>query len=223
MRTIKVFFGGYGSGKTELSINTALNNLPRPTALADIDIVNPFFRSSERRALLEEQGVKVIAPMYALTNIDSPVLPPALRGLLMDKTTDAVIDAGGDPVGAAALGGYHEYLDGKAEMLFVINTMRPLTSTYDDIMYMLSAVQSRARVEATGLINNTNLATHTTARMLLKGREVIEKVSAKSGVPIKFVSGTKAILDEYKALGEPEAPLMPINIYMRPEWLDSTE
>ncbi len=219
-----VFIGNYGSGKTELSINFALDFAKKyKTALVDLDIVNPYFRSSEKRGILESAGIKVIEPVFANKTIDSPSLPAEVASVFVDGSERVVFDAGGDPVGATALGRYHgdfARFIGDVEALYVVNARRPLSGTADDILEMLAQIQGRARMRISGLINNTNLSIETTADDLLFGQEIIRDVSERSGLPVRYTTGWKSVLDSLAersgVLGEP----YPIETRMRPEWLD---
>ncbi len=219
-----VFIGNYGSGKTELSIQFALDLSKKyRSALVDLDIVNPYFRSSEKGVLLKDAGIKLIAPVFANKTIDSPSLPAEVASVFADDSERVVFDAGGDPVGATALGRYHgdfARFAGNVEALYVVNARRPLSGTADDILEMLAQIQGRARMRIAGLINNTNLSIETTVDDLVFGQETVAEVSVKTGIPVRYTTGWKRVLDELARkidiLGEP----YPIETRMRPEWLD---
>lgn len=215
-----VFIGNYGSGKTEISLNFALMCAKKQrTALVDLDIVNPYFRSSEKRGLLESAKIKLIAPVFANKTVDSPSLPPEVASVFVDESERIIFDAGGDPVGATALGRYHgDFAKSDVETLYVINARRPLSGTPDDIMEMLAQIQDRARLRVTGLINNTNLSVETTADDLRFGQEIVAAVAQRTGIPVRYTTGWQSVLDAFEApLGEPLA----IETRMRPLWLDS--
>ncbi len=219
-----IFIGNYGSGKTELSIQFALDYSKKyRTALVDLDIVNPYFRSSEKGGLLKEAGIKLIEPVFANKTIDSPSLPAEVASVFADDSERVIFDAGGDPVGATALGRYHgdfAKFAGGVEALYVINARRPLSGTADDILEMLTQIQGRARMRITGLINNSNLSVETTVDDLMFGQAIVAEVSAKTGIPVRYATGWKHLLGELAAktdvLGEP----YPIETRMRPSWLD---
>lgn len=222
-----VLVGNYGSGKTELSINFALNFAKEyKTTLVDLDIVNPYFRSSEKAGLLCEAGIKVIAPVFANKTIDSPSLPPEVASVFADTSERVIFDAGGDPVGATALGRYkHEFdrFEGNIEVLYVINARRPLSRTHGDVCEMLEQIQSRSRLNITGLINNTNLAAETGAGDLLEGQKTVEQASELTGIPIRYVAGWKNVLEAFAArAGSFQGELLPIETRMRPSWQDET-
>lgn len=221
-----ILIGNYGSGKTELSLNLVLQaaRAGKKTALIDLDIVNPYFRSSAQRKLLEGAGVEVIASDYASTNVDLPIVSPKVQKVF-DLDYEAVIfDVGGDPVGATALGRYHSQFSARREeleVLYVVNTRRPLSMTAEDICTMLAQIEDRGRVKVTGLINNANLARETTAENLIEGCEVLQKVSAQLDIPLRYIAGHADVLADFKAR-QPDHPgeLLPIETYMRPAWLD---
>ena len=54
-KRIRIIIGHYGSGKSEFSINYAvkLAEMGRKVTLADIDIVNMYFRSREKTREME--------------------------------------------------------------------------------------------------------------------------------------------------------------------------
>lgn len=217
-----IFAGNYGSGKTELSLNLALKmqEVNRHTALADMDIVNPYFRSSEHREMLEDKGIRLITPPYANTAVDIPALAAEVQSAF--EYDFAVFDAGGDPVGAAALGTYHARFAGSQTMfLYVINARRPLQLKALEAAEMLGQIEDAARLKVDGLVNNTNLARETTWEDLEYGSEVCQEVSQITGIPVQFTSGTPDVLKAYAEHGF-AGETFPLRIYTRPDWLDDT-
>lgn len=215
-----IYAGNYGSGKTELSINTALNLAAcnKKTILVDMDIVNPYFRSSEHEAFLEDKGIHVVKPCFANTMVDVPSLPAEIFAPFDSPVDHGLYDAGGDPVGAAALGQLSEKFASvwdEVEFLYVVNTCRPLQETAESIVEMLRQIEGTSKLKVTGLVNNTNIAVYTEKEMVLQGQKVVEQVSEITGIPQKFTS----ILQENADIvtwGE----VFPIQLYMRPAWLD---
>lgn len=219
MKKYIVYIGNYGSGKTEISINTAINQnaLGKKTVLLDMDIVNPYFRASEHKQMLESKGIDVVMPYFANTLVDVPSLPPSIFKAFDGDYDAAIFDAGGDPVGAAALGilkdKFQQNID-DTDVFYIVNTLRPLQRTEDDIITMLRQIEDRASLKVTGLINNTNIALDTTAEMVMAGQKILENVSKKTGIPIAYVC----------AMSELELPYaMEIKLYMRPNWIDETK
>jgi hypothetical protein len=220
MKRITVFIGNFGSGKTELSINTALalKKERQRVTLVDLDIINPYFKSSFRRDTLEKAGVRVVAPGELGT------VPPEVASVFDDPAAAAVFDVGGDPVGATVLGRYHERFDAvreDTETLYVVNFMRPMSDTPPKVLQMMEEIEARSRMRVTGLINNTNLAAQTTADDLLTGQRLLSEVAAARGLPIRWVSGRRAVLDAFaQKAGGFAGELYPIDIHMRAEWMD---
>ncbi|MEF9987631.1 MAG: hypothetical protein RR632_06715 [Christensenella sp.] len=220
MKKFNIFAGNYGSGKTEISLNTALAlSKKQQTTLVDMDVVNPYFRSAESEELLAENGVRLIAPPFANTNVDVPALSAEVMAAFESET--AVFDAGGDPVGAAALGGLFQKFDARRDevmLYYVVNARRPLQQTAEEIIEMMNQISSRIRLKVDGLINNTNLARETTVADLLHGQKICEEVSEKTGVPICYAAGKPEILAAFKKHGY-TLPEIPLSIYTFPDWL----
>jgi hypothetical protein len=223
MKKITVLYGNYGSGKTELALSIALGLKQKheDVSLIDIDIVNPYFRSSAHRSMLEQRGIKVLAPAYANTGVDLPTLPPGIYSVF--KGGYAVFDCGGDPVGATALGALKEYFDrarADTEALFVINTKRPFQENAERIYESFERIQKSARLEADGFVLNANLGAETTGEELADGYEAIERLTEMTGVPLKYVSGTESSLKRfYELYPEFTGETIALDIHMRPEWM----
>ena len=230
MKKFIVLIGNYGSGKTEIALNLAISasREGKNTALVDLDIVNPYFRSGEQGLLLKENGVKLIAPPYATTNVDLPVLSAEVQRVFIEPMDKVIFDVGGDAVGATALGQYHfrfKNIRSEVEVLAVINTRRPLCGTAEDVSTLLAHMSAGARLSIDGIINNSNLARDSEAQLLSESEEILKKVTEMTGIPVKYVSGLPELLKEYSQTSQ-ESELkptqIPISIYTRPEWLDST-
>lgn len=200
-KRISMFTGHFGSGKTEVAVNYAekLSQLSSKTAIVDLDIVNPYFRTADAKAELEAKGIWVILPMYANTNVDVPAVPAEVYALFQKKEYRIVFDIGGDDLGARVISRYKdEILQDDYELYFVINTRRPMTDTVQKIEDMIHSIEGASRIKVTGLVNNTNLLQATTAEVILEGHEIIEKVSQKLNIPIKFISGFRSQLETLK-------------------------
>ena len=219
-----ILTGNYGSGKTELAISLALR-LRRETggrvALVDLDIVNPYFRSAEQKALLEADGVEVFMPSFALSTVDIPALPANIHGIFQQDYAHVVIDLGGDDTGAAALGRYHPFLEpvrAQTQVFYVVNPLRPLSGTEEDILALFSLIESRARIRPDMLVNNANLQRQTTPQDLLDAQALLEKVSARLHLPIGMVVGEERLFHTLPA--EMQAIFFPLRPVMKPEWLE---
>lgn len=194
-----IFLGGYGSGKTELALNTALalNAAGRAVCLVDVDIVNPYFRSGDKSRMLEAKGIRVIAPVFAMTSVDSPILPPTIKSVFDRQDERVVFDVGGDSSGASAIGGFAARIrEDRAKVWYVINTCRPMSATVEDNIARLERICGRARLRPDGIIHNANLAADTTPSVVIESFPVIEEVSRLSGIPIAAITGETRILCE---------------------------
>ncbi len=221
-KRLTVLVGNYGSGKTEIALNLALQKASHgPAALVDLDIVNPYFRSGEQHTLLEEHGVRVLMPTFAMSSVDVPALPADIQSVFDKPEEQVVFDVGGDDTGATALGRYAPYFAKERDntlMLYVVNVLRPLSATAEDILRLMERISFRARMNPDALVNNANLAGETSMELLLKGQDVLDEVSRRTGLPIAFITGEKKVLD---LLPESLKSLAwPITRYMRPEWMD---
>lgn len=224
-KNIRILVGNYGSGKTELSLQMAVDSAKtQKTVLVDLDIVNPYFRSAEKREELEALGIRVLAPAFANTPLDIPALPAQITSVFYEEDASVIFDVGGDPVGATALGRYYPYFskETSVEMLYVVNVRRPMSSAADDICRTLREIETHARLPVSALINNSNLARDTTADDLLEGQAVLEEVSRRLSLPIRYISGTQEILDALPpAFREQHAEqFYALELRMRPDWLD---
>lgn len=210
MKRINIITGHYGSGKTEFAINYALKLKEKfgSAVICDMDIVNPYFRTFDASGELSDSGVRVIAPEYAGTNLDLPSLPSDILSVFSNKDIPAVLDVGGDEDGAIALGQYFPYLkDEDYEMFFVINGKRPDTSNADDIIKLANEIQYASRCRITALVNNTNLSYISTPAELAESFELVDEVSKKMNLPIKYVSATPEILSQTDSKGIEKFPL----------------
>ena len=191
-KRINIFTGHFGSGKTEVAVNYALQlrKSDKQTAIVDFDIVNPFFRTTDAKEKLESKDIRVIIPMYANTNVDVPALPPEINALFEVKEYNVVFDVGGDDLGAKALARYSEDINTNGyDMYFVINSKRPMTDTFQKTKQMLFEIEQASGLKITKLVNNTNLLQDTTLEIILEGHKMIEKLSLELGIPIGFISG----------------------------------
>ena len=197
MKRITLFFGHYGSGKTNIAINYALHLKKQfdKVAIADIDIVNPYFRTKDSEAELKKAGIKVISLPFANTNVDLPALPPEVYGLVQDKTTVAVMDIGGDDRGAYALGRYTPYLleENDYEAVFVANFYRPLTKTAEEAFEVLQEIEGACGIKMTAIVNNSNIGVETTEADVKKTDAEAQKLSQIAGIPVIFTSVNESI------------------------------
>ena len=189
---INIFTGHFGSGKTEVAVNFALNSASKTknVAIVDLDIVNPYFRTADAKSELEKKGIWVVTPMYANTNVDVPALPPEMNTLFEKKDYNVILDIGGDDLGAKVLARYKDELISQGYcMYFVVNTKRPMTDTDEKLEHMIYEIESSSGLKVTKLVNNTNLLEQTNVEVVVEGHRIIKRISDKLDIPIGFVSG----------------------------------
>ena len=186
-KRIHIITGHYGSGKSEISVNLALTMNRENIVFADLDTVNPYFRSNEARNMLEEKGIRVITTKYANTSVDIPALTGDLSRFLLDKTATLILDVGGDDAGAKVVGRYRNEIPADdATLYFVLNYFRPETRTVEGALVILNEIREASRLQVDYIINNAHLMEHTTWQDVLQGKAFAEEVSRASGIPIAF-------------------------------------
>jgi len=206
-KRINIFTGHYGTGKSEIAVNAAVSikQERENVVLADMDIVNPFFRSLDAKNILESRGISVLAPLFANTNVDVPALIPEIAAAIKNRNNSVILDVGGDEDGARVLGRYRSDIqDGEYDMFFVINRARPLTGDLEDTLQYMEAIQEASRLKVTKLISNTHYLDQTTPDDVRHGLELSRQVSEKTGIPIAAVSVMEGM--EYLAK-DPDIPL----------------
>ncbi len=201
-KRVLLLCGHYGSGKTNIAVNLA-QQLKReyPTVtLADLDIVNPYFRSKDSAAELEEAGIRLICSNYANSNVDIPALPPDLYALTDDRQMKAVIDVGGDDRGALVLGRLAPAIleENDYEMLMVINCYRPLTRDVASTIEVMREIEYAGGIRFTALVNNSNLGVETTADDVLASMRYADEVAAMSGLPVVMTTADERLQEELK-------------------------
>lgn len=197
MHRVTLFAGHYGSGKTNLAVNWALmlKKTHERVVIADLDIVNPYFRTKDSAALLQAAGIEVVSPEFANSNVDLPALPAELYGVVQQRGRYAVMDIGGDDRGAVALGRYAPYIleENDFEMIFVANFMRPLTQTPEDALEVMHEIETAGGIPFTAIANNTNLGRLTDINVVKEGAEKAERLSQLCGLPVIFTSAEKGL------------------------------
>ncbi len=221
-KRIRVIIGHYGSGKTEFSVNYAIalaKLTERKVALADLDVVNPYFRSRERFAIMEQSGITVYSSQLGNNvNFDLPSLDAGVLAPLQNDDYDLILDVGGDATGARILAQYREYLQpGNFDVFAVVNANRPETTDKAGIIRHLKAIEQEIGVKITGIINNTHFLWETTVEDVLRGQSIIEPVAQQLGIPLVYVSAKNDIAEQLPA--DITGTILPIAMYMRDSWM----
>ncbi len=223
IKRFTIVTGHYGCGKTNLSVNLALDlaKTHSEVTLVDLDVVNPYFRSSDHAKLLSEHGVRVIAPTFAGTTVESPSLPAAVYSAF--ETSGAVIlDVGGDDVGATTLGRYSRNLESiDYDLLYVINRYRNLTTTPVEAVELLREIQAASHLKATGVVNNSHLRDETTAETVLASMAYARETAALLSLPLVYTTVPRRLVDRFS--DTPGAATYienayPIEVYVRTPW-----
>ena len=221
-RRIRIITGHYGSGKTEFAVNYVKKlreSVDGRVAIDDLDIVNVYFRSREKKEELEEKGIQVIASNLDTAVADVPAVSGAMTMPVINKEYQYVVDLGGNDVGTLVLGRIKPLLDhAEADFFMVVNAYRPNTSTPEGIIEQMENLEYAAGLKVTGFINNTNLVRETTAECLLHGDEVLKEVTKRTGVPVKYVSYVKDVMTEEIPEGL-SGELFPMEFNMRKTWM----
>ncbi len=228
MKRITAIAGHYGSGKTEFSVNLAidLKKEKDKVAILDMDIANPYFRSRERQKMMEDQGIDVIYNTFGFDiTEDLPAISAALRGPLENTEFTTVVDVGGNDSGARVLKQFEKYFRREdCQLLCVLNANRPETDTVEGMLDHLRSIETETGIKFHGLINNTHLLRETTAEDIVKGYELCSKVSEALDIPIVWNTCREDLLQDLDKLTEEKGisidNVYPIKLYMRPSWLD---
>lgn len=212
-KRITLLCGHYGSGKTNVAVNMAydLKNQFEKVAIADLDIVNPYFRTKDSAKEFKEKGIELICSDYAGSNVDIPALPQQIYSICDQKDKRVIIDVGGDDRGALALGRIAPSIleENDYEMLFVINCFRPLTRDTDSTIEVMREIEYAANMKFTAIVNNSNLGEETKAEDVLKSLSYADEISKKTGLPIKCTSVYNIL---YEDLKDKALDLFPLNL-----------
>lgn len=203
VKRVSLFCGHYGSGKTNIAVNyaKALKEAGLSVAIADMDVVNPYFRTKDSEGELLAAGIDVISLPFANTSVDLPALPGELYGLVQQRARHAVLDVGGDDRGAFALGRYAPYIleENDYQMFFVANFYRPLTRSAEEAFAIMKEIEAACKIPFTAIINNSNLGDETTPEDIEKTKDEAEALAKISGLPIAYVTASVATADKLNA------------------------
>ncbi len=220
-KRIRIIIGHYGSGKTEFSVNYTMKLKEvsdGKVAIADLDIVNLYFRSREKQEMFEKKGIEVLASSIEGSALDLPAVSADIITPLEDSSYDYVVDVGGDSVGARVLGRFKNYIkDGDYDMFMVVNANREQTMDIEGIKRHKQTIEATSRLKITGFINNTHLVRETTLEDVLRGDRLLKEASKELGVPIRYVSAMSHIASQIPEGVSGE--ILPLDLIMRDEWM----
>ncbi len=207
-KRVTLVCGHYGSGKTNVAINMAfeLKTLRANTAIADLDIVNPYFRTLDSKADFDKRGIRLICSSYANSNVDTPALPQEIYSITDEPDQSVIVDVGGDDRGALALGRISGAIvkEGNYDMLIVINCHRPLTRSVDELLEIRDEIEAAGRIKFTGIVNNSNLGRLTEAETVISSLPYAEEASKRMALPIVMTAFDAKLESElYKKVPEP--------------------
>ncbi len=192
-----IIIGNYGSGKSEVAVNWTLQMRTQgvdPLSIADLDIVNPYFRCREAVDLLRQKGVNVVAPRGGRFFAELPIILPEVKGLIQNQQGTAIFDVGGEDVGAKVLNSFQGFFQ-KYELLIVLNASRPFTDSVDNMLKMTRKIEVASGLRITGLIGNTHLMEETTPEVILNGLGLLRRISDETGLPIRFITARAPFYD----------------------------
>lgn len=222
LKRITIVTGHFGSGKTEFCINFGkflAAKDDRKICLIDLDIINTYFRMRDQEEYLKTQGIQVISTAFKVTTLDIPALDPAIEGSIIDTNKRVLIDVGGNPSGARALGRYAHVLDSEGyEQIYVVNANRPETARVEQVIDFIEQTQNQSQTKVGWLVNTTHMLKHTSVEDILKGEKLIREVSDKTGIPILCTAVLDHLVEDVKK-ADSTIKIFPIKLHFRDDWM----
>ena len=218
---ILIIVGGFGSGKTEISVNLSLYlSVTEKSAItiADLDLVNPYFRTREAREEMERLGIRLLAPSGGNFYADLPILLPEIKGAIEDSVGRLILDVGGDAQGSRALGSLSDaFVDGRYQMYMVINSRRPFTADIAGTTETMHRIEFASKLKFTGLISNSHMIDETTPEIIFEGLELARQVEKSCGLPLAFLSAKEDVLTRIPPSAL-DCPVLPLTRLMLKPW-----
>ena len=215
-----VIVGNFGSGKTEVSINLAVNQKRAgvDVKIADLDLVNPYFRTREARKALSKLGIEVVVPEEKYLQADLPILSPVISGLIRRPSDLTLIDVGGNDVGATVLAALADsFRNKRVHMLQVVNPFRPFTDTIESCLKMRGEIERASKMAINGIIGNANLIDETSVDDIYNGYDFVKTLSGESRLPLEFITASVELLPDID-MGRFSCPVLPIERQLVPPW-----
>jgi len=217
---IVVICGNYGSGKTETAVNLAIKKKQDglDVKIADLDLVNPYFRTREVRGLLEDMDIDVVLPDIKYMHADLPILTPAVAGIIQQPSELTILDAGGDDAGVTVLAALADHLSKKeVHMLQVINPFRPFTQNVEGCIKIKDEIEKSSKLKVTGIVSNSNLIDETTIEHIFRGYEQLKEVSKATGIEMKFITAGSHLISQLD-LNDFSCPVLEIDRKLNFPW-----
>jgi hypothetical protein len=225
IKGIVVIVGNFGSGKTEVSINLAVSQKRAgvDVTIADLDLVNPYFRTREARKPLSELGIEVVLPDEKYLQADLPILSPAVAGLIRRPSDLTLIDVGGNDVGATVLAALADSFRKKqVHMLQVVNPLRPFTNTIESCLKIRNDIERASKMAINGFIGNANLIDETSVDDIYNGYDFMKALSIEGRLPLEFITASVKLLPELD-MGRFSCPVLSIERQLVPPWKKAVE
>lgn len=220
IKGIVIICGNYGSGKTETAINLAVKRKMEgiQVKIADLDLVNPYFRTREVKASLKAMGIEVVLPDKRYHSADLPILAPSIAGMIKQPSELTILDAGGDDVGVIVLAALENHLKKqKVQMIQVINQFRPFTQDVEGCIRIKNEIEYSSKMKVTGIVGNTNLMDETTPDHIYKGYTLLKQVSDATGLKIEFITADSQLLPQLD-LDRFDCPILKIDRKLSFPW-----
>ncbi|MBC7074949.1 MAG: hypothetical protein H5T98_02510 [Syntrophomonadaceae bacterium] len=224
LKRLIIVTGGFGSGKTEYSINLALSlavQKKENPVLVDFDLVNAYFRSREAKLFLENQGIKTVVPPHEVIHSDLPVAGPGIRDLILNKYRRVIVDAGGNETGATPLRSYcREIRKAEHSSLMLVNPFRPFTRSVKEIRQMKEGIETSSGLQINGIVSNPNIGVKTDIKQVIEKHRLVEEAAHYLQIPLIELAVLAEIYAKNQAeLARINCPVRPIKIYLCPQWL----